>query len=276
MIVGPFAGSTNCIPLAASPRFEARTRAGKSTAATRIDVRATGIGVLNEKPLHASLKAWYAEPGDRFEVSVDGFVIDIVRGDQLLEIQTGGFTSIRSKLASLVRSRRLRLVYPIAQEKWIVRLAKEDGKPAARRRSPRRGRLEDVFWEMVRIPRLLSSRNFSLEVLMIREDEVRRHDGVRSWRRRGWVVEERRLLEVVGRRVFEKPVDWLTFLPEGLEPFTARELAAARGIRVELAQKIAYTLREARLVNVIGRRGRARLYRVARRLTRSRERALGG
>ena len=33
-----------------------------------------GIGLLNEKPLHAALKEWYAQPEDRFEVSVDGFV----------------------------------------------------------------------------------------------------------------------------------------------------------------------------------------------------------
>jgi hypothetical protein len=38
----------------------------------------------------ASLKKWYAQPGDRFEVPVDGFVIDIVRDDLLLDIQTGG------------------------------------------------------------------------------------------------------------------------------------------------------------------------------------------
>ncbi len=36
----------------------------------------SGIGLLNEKPLHASLKEWYAQPGDQFEVPVDGFVID--------------------------------------------------------------------------------------------------------------------------------------------------------------------------------------------------------
>jgi hypothetical protein len=47
-----------------------------------------GIGLLNEKPLHASLKAWYAQPEDRFEVPVEEFVIDIVRDDLLLEIQT--------------------------------------------------------------------------------------------------------------------------------------------------------------------------------------------
>ena len=51
----------------------------------------SGIGLLNEKPLHASLKQWYARPGDRFEVAVDGFVIDIVRDDLLIEIQTRNF-----------------------------------------------------------------------------------------------------------------------------------------------------------------------------------------
>ena len=28
------------------------------------------IGTLNEKPLHAALKEWYARPDDRFEVAV--------------------------------------------------------------------------------------------------------------------------------------------------------------------------------------------------------------
>ena len=37
------------------------------------------IGTLREKPLHASLKQLYARPGDRAEVAVDGFVIDLVR-----------------------------------------------------------------------------------------------------------------------------------------------------------------------------------------------------
>ena len=48
------------------------------------------IGLLNEKPLHAALKAWYAQPGDRFEVPLHGFVIDIVRDDVLLEVTVRG------------------------------------------------------------------------------------------------------------------------------------------------------------------------------------------
>ena len=222
----------------------------------------SGIGLLNEKPLHASLKKWYAQPGDRFEVAVDGFVIDIVRDGLLLEIQTGNFASIKSKLTNLVRSHQIRLIYPIAQEKWIVRLAKDDGSGVTRRKSPKRGRVEDLFWEVVRIPQLLSNRNFSLEVLMIREEEARRYEGKRKWRGRGWVIEERRLLEVVDQRLFEESTDWLAFLPERLESFTARDLAEAIGIRRELAQKMAYFLRQVRVVELIGKRGRANLYRV--------------
>ena len=36
------------------------------------------ISTLNEKPLHAALKEWYASPGDRFEVPVDGYLVDIM------------------------------------------------------------------------------------------------------------------------------------------------------------------------------------------------------
>ncbi len=223
----------------------------------------SGIGLLNEKPLHASLKKWYAQPGDRFEVAVDGFVIDIVRDDLLLEIQTGNFASIKSKLTNLVRSHQVRLIYPIAQEKWIVKLAKDDGGGVTRRKSPKRGRIEDLFWEAVSFPQLLSNRNFSLEVLMIREEEAWRYEAKRKWRRRGWVIEERRLLDVADQRLFEEPADWLAFLPEGLASFTARDLAEAIDIRSELAQKMAYFLRKGGLIKLRARRGRANLYRVA-------------
>lgn len=219
----------------------------------------SGIGLLNEKPLHASLKQWYAQPGDQFEVPVGGFVIDIVRDDLLLEIQTGSFASIKSKLTKLVESHQIRLIYPIAQEKWIVRLAK-DGRAPTRRKSPKRGRVEDVFWDMVSIPKLISNRNLSLEVLLIREEQARRYEGSRRWRRRGWVIAERRLLDVIDRRLFDEPADWLALLPERFEPFTARDLAEAIGIRLKLAQKMAYSLREANLVALVGKRGRANLY----------------
>ena len=221
----------------------------------------SGIGVLNEKPLHAALKEWYAEAGDQFEVAVDGFVIDIVKDDLLVEIQTGNFASIKSKLMTLVKTHRTRLVFPIPQEKWIIKHAQSDGSEVTRRKSPKRGRIEDLFWEMVSFPQLLMDRNFSLEVLLTREEEVRRYDGKRQWRRKGWVIEERRLLAVVARRLFEEPEDWNTLLPEGLNLFTSENLAEAIGVRRRLAQKMAYCPRMAKVIELKGKRGRSNLYR---------------
>ncbi|MBN1954317.1 MAG: hypothetical protein JW900_04615 [Anaerolineae bacterium] len=222
----------------------------------------TEIGLLNEKPLHAALKEWYAQPGDQLEVAIDGFVIDIVRDDLLVEIQTRSFAAIKSKLLALARTHRIRLVYPIAQEKWIVKLAQDEDGKATRRKSPKRGRVEELFREMVSFPRLLANPNFSLEVLLIREEEVRRYDAERRWRRRrGWVTEERRLLEVVGRRLFEEPADWQALLPGALgEPFTTQDLAEAAGMRRQLAQKMAYCLRQAKVIRLTGKRGKANLY----------------
>lgn len=222
----------------------------------------SGIGLLNEKPLHAALKQWYARPGDRFEVAVDGFVIDIVRDDLLIEIQTGNFAAIRAKLTELVRSHQVRLVYPIAQERWIVQSPAERHGRAIRRKSPKRGRWEDLFRELVSIPQLLTSPNLSVEVLLIKEEETRRFEGRRQWRRRGWAIEARRLLEVIDHRVFEVSEDWRACLPASLESFTASDLASVMATRRDLAQKIAYCLHKGRVTELIGKRGRANLYRV--------------
>jgi hypothetical protein len=196
-------------------------------------------------------------------------VIDIVRDDLLIEIQTRNFAAINSKLCKLARSYEVRLVYPVVQEKWIVR-STTDGGIAVRRKSPKRGRLEDLFWELVSIPQLLSNPNFSLEVLMIREEEVRRYDGrPKKWRRKGWVIEGRRLVDVLDRRLFGKSADWLAFVPDGLQSFTTKDLATVAETKRELAQKMAYCLRHTRMIELIGRQGRANLYRVGNRQLKS-------
>jgi hypothetical protein len=219
------------------------------------------ISTLNESPLHAALKAWYARPDDRFEVPVDGFVVDIVRGDLLVEVQTGSFSGIKRKLAVLAARHPVRLVYPIAREKWIVKLAPNRHDRLSRRKSPKRGAFEHVFVELVSFPQLLSAPNFSLDLLLIQEEEVRRYDGKRGWRRGGWVTHERRLLEVVGRRLFETPADMRALLPNALdEPFTTSELAAAIARPRRLAQKMAYCLREMGVIAPVGKRGNAILY----------------
>jgi hypothetical protein len=219
------------------------------------------ISTLNEKPLHAALKRWYTGPTDRLEAAVDGFVIDIVRDDLLVEIQTRNFSSIKHKMAKLTAHHPVRLVFPIARQKWIVRLAADGHSQLGRRKSPKRGALVQVFQELVSFPQLMAEPNFSLHVLLIHEEQVRRLDDKRGWRRNGWVTHERRLLQVVDQRLYRNPADMSELIPSALnEPFSTLELAAAIDKPRRLAQKMAYCLREMGAITPTGKRGNAVLY----------------
>lgn len=222
------------------------------------------IGSLNESPLHEAVKHWYAAPNDETEVSVDGYIVDLVRANgELVEVQTAHFGQMRAKLDALLAGHRLRLVYPVAQAKWIVKVS-EDGEILSRRKSPKAGRVESLFGELVSIPHLLAHPNFRLDVLLIHAEEVwRSHDkgGKRGWRRGGWIIHEKRLLEVVACHSFTESAQFADLLPETLPtPFTTAELAGHTRLPRRLAGQMAYCLREMGQIQAQGKRGRAWLY----------------
>lgn len=220
-----------------------------------------GIGTLAERSLHAALKDWYARPGDLREVKVDGYVIDLVRGDLLIEIQTRHFTAMRRKLDRLTETHTVHLLHPIARERWIVKLGSDGETLVERRRSPRRGCVEHIFAELVSIPHLLVRDTFSLEVLLTREEEVRINDGQGSWRRKGWSIADRRLIEVVDSVSLAKPADFRALLPPDLsQPFTNKDLARALGQPVHVAQKMTYCLQRMDALALVGKQNKAHLF----------------
>ena len=218
-------------------------------------------GFGNESSLHSAVKTWIAEVGDRFEVEVDGFVVDIVRGDLLIEVQTRNFSAIREKLRSLVKNHHVRLVFPIAERKWITHINGNNYRLERRRLSPKKGQLIDLFDELIRIPHLVREANFELEVLMIEEEEIRCNDGRGSWRRRGVSIKDHHLINVVDSALFKRPEDFLRFLPFNLaQPFTSRQLSTCLGISLRLARRMTYSLREMGALQVVGKTGRALLF----------------
>lgn len=220
------------------------------------------IGTLREKPLHASLKRWYARPGDRVEHSVDGFVVDLVRGDLLIEVQTTGLSAMRPKVIRLLAlGHRLRIVHPIPVDKWIVRVG-EDGEVLGRRKSPKHGQPSDIFAELVGIPDLVLEDGLEIELVSTIEEEYRHHTPGRSWRRDGWSVAERRLVAVVGSLSIDDLDDLVRLLPAGLpETFTTAELSDQLGRTRRAAQQMAYCLRKVGALEPVGKRGRAIVYR---------------
>ena len=221
------------------------------------------IGTLREKPLHASLKRWYALPGDGVEVPVDGFVIDLVRDDLLIEIQTRGFASMKKKVTDLLDiGHRIRIVHPIPIDKWIVKVDSE-GRTLNRRRSPKHGSPIDVFAELVSFPDLLLDPHLQVELLLTMEEEYRHYTPGRSWRRKGWTVVERHLLEVVDSLALEHAEDLARLLPNDLpETFTTADLAERLGRPRRAAQQMAYCLRKVGAIAAVGKEGNTVTYQV--------------
>lgn len=222
----------------------------------------SGIGVLGEHSLHAALKLHLARPGDAIEVPLEGSVIDLVQNGMLVEIQTGHFGAIRAKLEKLVLGHDVRLVYPLPLETWITRVDR-DGVVLGKRRSPRRGALSHLFLELVSIPTIVASPRFSLEVIEVRVEEIRREAPPKRGRKRHHLLDTR-LLEITSRTVFRGPDDFRVFLhgvPE--EEFTTKDLAAALRQPRYVAQKAAYCLRQMGAIKTVGKRGNTFLYRAA-------------
>jgi hypothetical protein len=222
-------------------------------------VRSPHIGTLTEHSLHAALKGWVAKPGDLIEQQVDGYQIDIVRGKLLVEIQTANFSAMKTKLARLLESHKVLLIHPIAETKWIVRQTKR-GRQVSRRKSPRRGRIEHLFNELLYIPHLISHPNLSLMVILTEQEEIWRDDGRGSWTRGHWSIADRKLLGVTSSYEFANSAEYTRLIPPGLpQPFTHAQLAKAIKAPVWMTTRMSYCMRKMGCLESVGKRGRALL-----------------
>jgi len=219
------------------------------------------IGLVNEKSLHSALKQWYARPGDLLEFPLDGYIVDILRGNQVIEIQTGNFASIKRKMRDLSCRYRVTLIYPVAQERWILEVPRTLPGAIVRRKSPKRDAVDQLFEELVSFPDLLKCPNFSIEVVSIQEEQLRSYDKRRPGKRRAWRIVERKLLRVLERFLFDVPSDLWQLIPPSLpDPFETSQLASAVGRPRWFAQKIAYCLRHSGVTRAIGKEGNSVVY----------------
>ena len=80
-----------------------------------------------ETSLHRDLKTLYAGQDAQFEVSLDGYRIDVVSGGRLVEIQHGSLAAIRDKVRSLLEDHSVVVVKPIVVQKLLVKRASKGG-----------------------------------------------------------------------------------------------------------------------------------------------------
>jgi hypothetical protein len=215
----------------------------------------SGIGTLNEHSLHADLIKALAQSGDQLEAEVNGYLADILRGDTIIEVQTRQLASLKRKIAVFSKEYQVEIIHPITENKWIIRKNAE-GELVSRRKSPKHGRVEDIFTELVRAWNLIDSPRVKLTLLLIDAEEVWLDNGLGSWRRKHWSISERHLVKINQKQTFKSNRDLIKLIPPKIEqPFTNKQLAAELGIRTNLAGKITYTLRKMEVLKFVSKLG---------------------
>lgn len=192
---------------------------------------------------------------------MDGYIVDILRGDLIIEVQTANFSSIARKIRRLVARHRVLLVYPIPRDLWIVKMPQRTCDGVKRRKSPKHLDVAEVFGELVSFPDLIAHQNFQLDVVLTEEETVCRFDARKRWRRRGWVTVERRLLTIYETVSLRNSDDYMAMIPIGLpKEFLTSELADALGHPRRLAQRMAYCLRKGGLIEKVASKGNSIVY----------------
>lgn len=222
--------------------------------------------IAMESTLHRQLKEVYADESSALEVPFGKYRIDVVRDGQLIEIQHASLASIRDKVRRLTKNHPVLVVKPIIVRRQLIKLNRQKGKVVDRRLSPKRGKLLDLFDELIYFTRVFPHPNLSLEVPLIDIEEYRYpgHGRRRRHRGRDHQVQDRRLVTIHDRFRFDTPQDLGRLVPGSLpSPFHTGQLAKALGIDRWVAQRIAYCFRHMCVAKQVGKQGNAWLYEFA-------------
>ena len=245
--------------------FEAareRAQAELSGVGPRASLPGAGVGVLGEKLVHLTLK-YYIEPLEIcHEIPVGGFVADIKNAGGVVEIQTGGLSSMRRKLCLFMDLCPVTVVYPAVMRKYISWIDPGTGECSKPRKAPKESGASDALKELYGLRDMLGSGGGRLTVRVMFLDAVEyRTPSKNGGHGRGSRRAERFPLRLRGEVTLKGPRDYRALTPEGLtENFTIAEYAKAAGISKFAASLCAGTLTAAGAIARTGKKGRAFAY----------------
>ena len=120
-----------------------------------------------------------------------------------------------------------------------------------------------AFKELYRIKNFLLDENLHLKFVFINMEEYRLLNGWSRDRKKGSSRFDRIPLELVEIMDIDCSRDYLQLVPYGIpEPFTVKEFAKEVHIRASLAQVVLQILAYAGVVERVGKKGNAYLYKV--------------
>ena len=227
-----------------------------------VDRQRLGIGTLSEKSVHAILKHYMEPDEDRHEVPIENFVADIYADGEIIEIQTRQFYRMKDKLNTFLPLYPVTVVYPIPRQKWVVWIDPESGELCERRKSPLKGNPYTVFPELYRIKMFLKDPNLRMRLVLMDMEEYKLLDGYGKDKKKRASKFDRIPTALVEEVEINCIQDYMQFVPYELEePFTVKDFAKAAHIRVALARPTVHILSYMGMIEKVGKKGNAHLYR---------------
>lgn len=220
-----------------------------------------GIGTLKEKTVHAVLKNYYApDPNDQ-EIRLEGYVVDIYKQGEIIEIQTRNFNTMRKKLEAFLPLYDVTIVYPIAATKWLCWIDEETGELSSKRKSPKKGSLYAILPELYRIKMFLGHPHLHFILTFLNVEEYRLLNGWNHTKKRGSTRHDGIPTQLMDEIYLSTPSDFECFLPENLpESFTTKDMHLAAKIPQGLASLCLNLLCHLEVIERIGKKGNAYIY----------------
>lgn len=220
------------------------------------DIIRNGIGTLSEKTIHAVLKTYFSPDLCNHEQKVHNYVADILKNDQIIEIQTRNFNLLRRKLDAFLPDHKVTIVYPVPHTKWLCWVNEETGEVSKPRKSPKIGSPAAIFPELYRIKSYLNHPNLSLHIVMIDVEEYRLLNGWSKDKKKGSTRNDGIPVNLAHEIILMNSCDYLQLLPDNLpEQFTTKDYKKA----AHVSQNNAWTaLNILSYINVIKQIGKQR------------------
>ncbi len=220
-----------------------------------------GIGTLSEKTVHAVLKK-YLVPDDIYhEIKCGRYIADILYGGEIMEIQTAGFNRLRAKLEEFLKEYEVTIVYPIPHIKWLIWIDEETGEISKKRRSPKVGSFQEVFYELYKIKMFLKHPNLHFRLILMDVEEYRLLNGYSNDRKKGSRRYDRIPVELVEDKLLNTIQDFKELVPENLEEhFTVKMFQKATKLSPKKASVAINVLAHLGVIKYIGKEKSSYLY----------------
>lgn len=220
-----------------------------------------GIGTLSEKTTHAVLKHTYCPDPFYHEVPIAGSIADICTGDEIIEIQSGGFHPLKNKLERFLPLMPVTIVHPIAHTKWLHWIHPETGEVSQRRKSPKQGSAVEIFKELIYLLPYLTDPNLHICIPLLDLEEYRVMDGWSKDGKKGSHRYDRIPLGIAQEIHLDCVNDYMQLIPYPLpDPFTSKDFQKASRLSPKMTGRALKVLRELQLIQQCGKEKNAYLY----------------